>query len=89
MIKRISEALDNAMKITNSQLISATFHRSFDGTGMFNYGQWTSIEAFEYLESQPGFSKEQPNWAGLARNEFHLYRPVFISSRKKGDSSSI
>lgn len=45
-------------------LISATFHRSFDGTRMYNYGQWMSEEAFYNLEKQPGFSKQAPYWQG-------------------------
>ncbi len=57
-------------------LISATFHRSLDGTRMFNYGQWESKEAFEAILKQPGFNPDKPYWEGLARNEFHLYNVV-------------
>ncbi|MEM9152769.1 MAG: antibiotic biosynthesis monooxygenase [Cyanobacteria bacterium P01_F01_bin.3] len=77
MIKLTTEALDTAMDVSPG-LISATFHRSFDGTRIFNYGQWTSEEAFKDLERQDGFSKEAPYWKGLARNEFHLYNVVYV-----------
>lgn len=73
MIRRASAEIDRAMKHSPG-LVSATFHRSLDGTRMFNYGQWQSQEAFESILQQPGFDPEQPYWQGLARNEFHLYQ---------------
>ncbi|HEY9780475.1 MAG TPA: antibiotic biosynthesis monooxygenase [Leptolyngbyaceae cyanobacterium] len=79
MVRRTSAELERA--IANSPgLLSATFHRSLDGTRMFNYGQWESKEAFEAILKQPGFNPEQPYWEGLARNEFHLYNVVHIQS---------
>ncbi len=57
-------------------LISATFHRSLDGTRVINYGQWESKEAIEELTKQPGFGKDQPYWDGIADNEYHLYEVV-------------
>jgi quinol monooxygenase YgiN len=75
MIRRTSAELERAMS-NSPGLLSATFHRSLDGTRMFNYGQWESKEAFEAILRQPGFNPEQPYWEGLARNEFHLYNVV-------------
>jgi quinol monooxygenase YgiN len=75
MIKRTSAELERAMS-NSPGLLSATFHRSLDGTRMFNYGQWENREAFEAILKQPGFNPEQPYWEGLARNEFHLYNVV-------------
>jgi quinol monooxygenase YgiN len=77
MIKRTTAELDRAMSDTPG-LISATFHRSLDGTRMFNYGQWESKEAFEAILKQPGFNPDKPYWQGLARNEFHLYTVVHV-----------
>lgn len=79
MIKRTSAELERAMR-NSLGLLSATFHRSLDGTRMFNYGQWESKEAFEAILKQPGFNPEQPYWKGLARNEFHLYNVVHSQS---------
>lgn len=77
MVKRTTAELDRA--VSNSPgLISASFHRSLDGTRMFNYGQWESQEAFEAILRQPGFNPDEPYWAGLARNEFHLYHVVHV-----------
>jgi heme-degrading monooxygenase HmoA len=75
MVKRTTTELDRAMS-NSPGLISATFHRSLDGTRMFNYGQWESQEAFEAILKQAGFNPDKPYWEGLARNEFHLYRVV-------------
>ncbi|WP_293352724.1 MULTISPECIES: antibiotic biosynthesis monooxygenase [unclassified Microcoleus] len=76
MVKLTTTELDRA--INNSPgLISATFHRSLDGTRMFNYGQWESQEAFEAILKQAGFNPDKPYWEGLARNEFHLYHVVY------------
>jgi len=75
MVRRTSIELERAMS-NSPGLLSATFHRSLDGTRMFNYGQWESKEAFEAILKQPGFNPEQPYWQGLARNEFHLYNVV-------------
>jgi hypothetical protein len=35
-----------------------------------------SEEAIALLVQQPGFSKDQPYWEGIAENEYHLYRVV-------------
>lgn len=78
MVKRTTAELDRAMS-NSPGLISATFHRSLDGTRMFNYGQWESKEAFEAILKQPGFNPDKPYWEGLARNEFHLYTVVHVA----------
>lgn len=79
MLKRTAAELDRAMS-NSPGLISATFHRSLDGTRMFNYGQWESKEAFEAILKQPGFNPDKPYWEGLARNEFHLYNVVHVEA---------
>lgn len=48
MVKRTTTEVKRAME-QSPGLISATFHRSLDGTRMFNYGQWESQEAFEAI----------------------------------------
>lgn len=79
MVKRTTAEVERAMNDAPG-LISATFHRSLDGTRMFNYGQWESKEAFEAILKQPGFNPDKPYWEGLARNEFHLYNVVHVAS---------
>ena len=74
MVELAKEHVKSAMELPG--LISATFHRSLDGTRVINYGQWANKEAIEELRKQPGFGKEKPYWEGLADNEYHLYEVV-------------
>ncbi|MDZ8260222.1 antibiotic biosynthesis monooxygenase family protein [Nostoc sp. ChiQUE01b] len=79
MLKRTTTELDQAMS-NSPGLLSVSFHRSLDGTRMFNYGQWESKEAFEAILKQPGFNPDKPYWEELARNEFHLYHVVHVET---------
>lgn len=79
MVIRTTAEVDRAMS-NSPGLISATFHRSLDGTRLFNYGQWESKAAFEAILNQPGFNPDKPYWDGLARNEFHLYTVAHVES---------
>ena len=74
MVELAKEHVKSAME--QPGLISATFHRSLDGTRVINYGQWENQEAIENLVKQPGFSKDKPYWDGIAENEYHLYEVV-------------
>lgn len=74
MVALAKENIRPAMKIPG--LLTATFHRSLDGTRVINYGQWENEQAIENLKKQPGFSSAEPYWEGVAENEHHLYRLV-------------
>ena len=74
MVELAKEHIKPAMK--QPGLISATFHRSLDGTRVINYGHWENEEAIAELTKQPGFGKERPYWDGIADNEYHLYEVV-------------
>jgi len=74
MVELAKEHVKPAMQ--QPGLISATFHRSLDGTRVINYGQWENEEAIAELTKQPGFGKKKPYWSGIAENEYHLYRVV-------------
>lgn len=76
MIELATLEVDRAMQTQG--LVSATFHRSFDGTRVFNYGQWENPEAIERLLKEPGFGEGEPYWQGLAKNEFSLYDVVAV-----------
>lgn len=76
MVELAKEHLSPAMK--QPGLISATFHRSLDGTRVINYGQWLNEDAIAELVKQPGFSKDKPYWDGIADNEYHLYQVVKV-----------
>ena len=74
MVELAQEHVKPAME--QPGLISATFHRSLDGTRVINYGQWQDKKAIEELVKQPGFGKDKPYWDGIAENEYHLYEVV-------------
>jgi quinol monooxygenase YgiN len=74
MVELAKEHVKPAMNLPG--LLSATFHRSLDGTRVINYGQWENQEAIEELRKQPGFGSESPYWEGIAENEYHLYEVV-------------
>lgn len=74
MIELAKEHITAAME--QPGLISATFHRSLDGTRVINYGQWENENAIAQLSQQPGFGKDQPYWEGIAENEYHLYQVI-------------
>jgi quinol monooxygenase YgiN len=76
MVELAQEHLKPAME--QPGLISATFHRSLDGTRVINYGQWENQEAIAELTRKPGFSKAAPYWEGIAENEYHLYQVVKV-----------
>lgn len=62
--------------LKHPDLISANFHRSFDGTRTANYGQWRSLDNFEALLKEPKYESVREYSKGLAENEFHLYEVV-------------
>ena len=78
MVSLAKEHIKPAME--QPGLISATFHRSLDGTRVINYGQWENEEAIAELTKKPGFSKTAPYWEGIADNEYHLYEVVCVVS---------
>ena len=74
MVELAQEHIKPAME--QPGLLSATFHRSLDGTRVLNYGQWENENAIAELVKKPGFSRDKPYWDGIADNEYHLYRVV-------------
>ena len=76
MVELAKEHVKPAME--QPGLISATFHRSLDGTRVINYGQWSDSNAIAELTKKPGFSKAAPYWEGIADNEYHLYEVVHV-----------
>jgi quinol monooxygenase YgiN len=78
LMKLAQDHLLLAMEV--SGLLSATFHRSVDGTRIFNYGQWLNSEAIDELVEKPGFIRKNPYWQGLAEIEYHLYEVAYLES---------
>lgn len=66
--------------LEHPDLISATFHRSLEGTRTVNYGQWRSLDRFNALLKESKYKPVREYWKGLAENEFNLYEVVFTES---------
>ena len=56
--------------------VSASLHRSLDGTKVAMYAQWRSVEDYQAMRSTPTASPYLQNALGLARFEIGMYEVV-------------
>jgi quinol monooxygenase YgiN len=61
--------------------ISATVHRSTDGTRVFNYLQWESAEHLAAMQRSPEFQAIARRFAGLIEFEPHLCEVAHTAER--------
>ena len=61
--------------------ISATVHRSRDGTRVFNYLQWESAEHLAAMQRSPEFQAIGRRFAGLIEFEPHQCDVVHVGER--------
>jgi quinol monooxygenase YgiN len=61
--------------------ISATVHRSVDGTRVINYLQWQSQEHLAALQRSPEFQKIARRFAGLIEFDPHQCEVVHVRER--------
>ena len=61
--------------------ISATVHRSTDGTRVFNYLQWESAEHLAAMQRSPEFQAIGRRFAGLIEFDPHQCEVVHIGER--------
>jgi quinol monooxygenase YgiN len=61
--------------------ISATVHRSADGTRVFNYLQWESAEHLAEMQRSPEFQAIARGFAGLIEFEPHECEVVHVGER--------
>ena len=57
--------------------ISASIHRSLDGTHVVNYAQWRSAADFEAMTHNPNAREHMAKALELAEVEGHLYEVAF------------
>lgn len=60
------------------RFISASFHKSSDGTRIVNYAQWKNKEDFEAMLQNPEAKKHLEEALKLAQPDPHLYEVVSI-----------
>ena len=81
LLELLIEATDQVIsKIPG--FISASFHKSFDGTRVINYAQWKSRETFETLFANPEAVRHMTNMRGLATTDKNFYEVVSVHTPK-------
>ena len=61
--------------------ISASVHRSIDGTRVINYLQWETPEHLAALQASPGFNAIAHRFAGLIEFEPHECEVAHVAER--------
>jgi uncharacterized protein YndB with AHSA1/START domain/heme-degrading monooxygenase HmoA len=62
--------------------VSASIHRSTDGTRVANYAQWRSREAFEAMLKDPDFQAHAKPITEIAKVDGHLYEVVETAAKR-------
>jgi quinol monooxygenase YgiN len=80
-IVRINIDIIEQVASTFPGFISATVHRSTDGTRVFNYIQWESAEHLAAMQRTPEFQAIARRFAGLIEFEPHECEVVHVGER--------
>lgn len=83
-VVRINIDIVNQVASTFPGFISASIHRSTDGTRVFNYLQWQSAEHLAALQRSPEFQAIGRRFAGLIEFDPHECEVVHVSERGRG-----
>ncbi len=78
--QRLVDLLVEATEAVMSRLpgyVSASIHKSLDGSRVTNYAQWRSREAFEAMLRNPEAAPHMQAAAKLATFEPHLYQVAY------------
>ncbi len=84
LVDVLIETTETVMKIQPG-FLSATLHKSLDGTHVVNYAQWRSREDVEAMQTRPEVIPHIQAAQRLAHIEPHLYEVAFIGEAPKGD----
>jgi quinol monooxygenase YgiN len=66
LVMVLLDATERTMK-TRPGFVSASIHRSFDGTRVVNYAQWRTKDDFEAMQKDPAARTHMEAAAALAR----------------------
>ena len=80
-VVQINIDIINHVASTSPGFISATVHRSSDGTRVFNYLQWESAEHLAAMQRSPEFQAIASRFAGLIEFEPHECDVVYVGER--------
>ena len=77
-VVRINAAIVERVAMGSPGFISASVHRSADGTRVFNYLQWESPEHLARMQASPEFRRIGRRFAGLVEFEPHQCQVAHI-----------
>lgn len=80
-VVRINVAIVDQVASTFPGFISASVHRSIDGTRVVNYLQWESVEHLAAMQRSPEFRTIAGGLAGLIEFEPHECEVVHVAER--------
>ena len=60
--------------------VSASFHKSLDGTRVVNYAQWENKEAFERILQNPEVRARMGQAQQIGSSDAHFYTVPFVST---------
>jgi Antibiotic biosynthesis monooxygenase len=63
--------------------VSASVHKSFDGTKVVNYAQWKNKETFDAMMSNPKVTSRRDLSASIGQTDPHFYTVAFVSEHDK------
>jgi heme-degrading monooxygenase HmoA len=75
LIDMLVEATQQTMRYIPG-FVSASFHKSADGTRVANYAQWRRAEDFEAMLRDPRAAEHMKPILEIATNDAHLYEVV-------------
>jgi quinol monooxygenase YgiN len=75
----LADVLAENMETAKKQpgFVSASIHKSLDGTRVANYAQWSSREALELSLKNPDFMATVKQAIEFGSHDFHFYEVVF------------
>ena len=79
LVDLLVEATETTMR-RQPGYVSASIHKSLDGTHVVNYAQWRSRVDFEAMLTNPPASEHMGRAARLAEFEPHLYDVIYSDS---------
>jgi quinol monooxygenase YgiN len=82
-VVRINVEIVDQVASTFPGFISASVHRSTDGTRVFNYLQWESAEHLAAMQGSPEFQAIAGRFAGLIEFDPHECEVVHIGERSR------
>jgi quinol monooxygenase YgiN len=80
-VVRLNVEIVDRVASTFPGFISASVHRSTDGTRVFNYLQWETPEHLAAMQRSPGFHAIARGFAGLIEFDPHQCEVVHVGER--------